>query len=307
MHGYIEPLVIAALMAYCAAAFRRKSDLLLLAAAAAVGVGLAVLTGSDAGLMLIGVLAFGGVAGSLGSRLNYLVLAAAAAFVAFAFLNGVPVSLVAQAALLGFIGSARSFVGMKSDGSKRMEKRRDLVQIAIGLAILGAFAALDYADAELFLLGGVLLGVLLSDLAVLNPGGGVSKAILSLERNDAPFGQGAMWLALGALVAVSFLGQRDAGAVLGSIFIGDAVATIVGIEYGRTKLPYNSKKSVAGSVAYFAAALAVSFPFIGVWALPTSFIAAAVESLPRQIDDNFDTSVALTVAVLLLASLAGMG
>ena len=300
---YLNPLIMAGLLTYCAVAFRRKSDLPFLAAFLTLGFLLAYYSGSDPGAMLIGITIFGGIAATLGSRASYPLLAAAGVYVLL--LNGTP-SLIAQAALLGFLSMARSFTGKNSSGNRRTEKRRDAVQIIVGAAILAVFAVVSYADATLFLLTGLIMSVLLSNYVVLNPEGGAARLLWSFERKNAAFGQGAMWLAIGALVAVSFLGRNEAAAVLGSIFIGDAVATIVGIEYGKTALPHNKKKSLAGSTAYFVSALLVSFPFIGGWAAVTALVAAGVESLPRRIDDNFDTAVALTVFVRLLGAI-GVG
>jgi farnesol kinase len=294
---YLDPLVIVALFAYCAAAFGRKSDLLWLAGMLVVGFLLASCEGADAGAMLVGVLLFSGIAASLGSKANYALLGGAAAYVFL--LSGVP-SLISQAALLGFLSRARSFAEKNSSRETRKERRRDLVQIAIGAALVAAFAVLGYAGAKLFLLAGLLAGLLLSNYAVSNRKGGVSRMLHSLERKNAAFGQGAMWLALGALLAVSFLGRGGSIALMASIFIGDAAATVVGTSHGKPSLPYNRRKSVAGSAAYFAAALLVSFPFIGYAAVLTSLVAAGVESLPRHIDDNFDTAVVLTALISLL-------
>jgi len=299
---YLELPVIVALFAYCAFEFRRKSDLLWLAAFLAAGFLLASYEGADAGAMLIGVLVFGGVAATLGSKANYALLAVAAAYL-ISF-SSMP-SLIAQAALLGFFSMARSFIGDGSTSDARRETRRDIVQILIGIALVAVFTVLAYADAMLFLLAGLLLALLLGNYAISNPKKRAARLLRSLERKGASFGQGAMWLALGALLAIGFLNRNESIALLASIFIGDAVATIVGIRYGRTALPYNKKKSVAGSAAYFASALLVSFPFLGYAAVLTSFAAVAVESLPIHIDDNFDTAMALAILMRLL-SLAGL-
>ncbi len=294
---YLAPLVIIALFAYCAYAFRRKSDLLYLVAFLAAGFALASLEGSDAGALLVGILVFGGAAATLGSKASYALLGVAAAYVFL--LSGAP-SLIAQAALLGFLSRSRSFMEKGSTSDARRETRRDVVQILIGLVLVGVFALSDYAGAKLFLIAGVLLGLLLSDYAISRPKGGASRLLRSLERRGAAFGQGAMWLALGALLAISFLNRNESIALLASIFIGDAVATIVGVKYGGIALPYNRKKSVAGSAAYFAAALLVSFPFLGYAAALTSLAGALMEGLPSYLDDNFDTAVALAMLMLLL-------
>ncbi len=232
MYAYLVPLLVVALVAYCAIVFKRKSDLVWLAAFLAAGLLLASYEGADAGAMLIGIALFSSVAATLGSKENYAMLAVAAAY--FAVFGGAP-SLVAQAALLGFLSHARSFAGENFARDRRTERRRDIVQIAIGAAVVAVFAVVSYGAAEMFLLAALLVGLLLSNYAVSNPKAGASRLLRSLERKNAVFGQGAMWLSLGALVAISFLNRDGAIALLASIFIADSVATLVGIRYGRTR------------------------------------------------------------------------
>ena len=72
--------------------------------------------------------------------------------------------------------------------------------------------------------------------------------------------------------------------------IGDASAAIVGSEFGQTKIPYNKRKSVEGSFAFFISAfigtyliLLLSPPIyynLLVLAIGASFIGAILESLP---------------------------
>jgi phytol kinase len=297
MYPYLAPLLAVALVAYCAIVFKRKSDLVWLAAFLAVGILLAHYEGADAGAMLIGIALFSSIAATLGSNENYAMVAVAAAY--FAVFGGTP-ALVAQAALLGFLSHARSFSGKNSARDKPTERRRDVVQIAIGVIVVAVFAVASYGTAEMFLLAALLVGLLLSNYAVSNPKARASRLLLSLERKNAVFGQGAMWLALGALIAISFLNRNEAIALLASIFMADAVATLVGTRYGRHALPYNRKKSAEGSAAYFAVALLVSFPFLGYAAVLVALVAATVESLPALVDDNFDTAVALSVLMLLI-------
>jgi len=299
---YILVLAIAALLAYRALTSRRWTDLPLLLCLMLAGLAFAAYEQADIGVALLGVAVFGVLASTLGSKANYAFIAVGAAY-ALAF-SGSPL-LVAQAMLLGFLSMAGSFAGEGSLGSHRTEARRDLVQIAIGAAFLLAFALLDYASARLLLIFALLFGMLLSDFAMLNRRSRLSKSLYGLERKGAAFGQGAMWLALGALAAVVFLNGKEAIVLLGALFIGDAAATIIGMKYGKTPLPYNRKKSVLGTAAYFAVTLAIAFPLLGYAAIPIALAAALVESLPRHIDDNFDTAIAL-VALMLLLGYAGL-
>jgi dolichol kinase len=296
--GYPLLIAIAVLLVYGIwASKKRRTDIAMLLCFMLVGSALALYEHADTGLMLLGVLVFNALASSIGSKTNYLFFAAGAAY-AFV-LAGIP-GLVAQAMLLGLLSRAHFFRGDGIIGSSRREKRRDIVQIAVGVALISAFVLLGYPSARLFLVSMALIGILVSNFAILNRKSGLAKMLHGLERKGATFGQGAMWLMLGALIGIAFLNSSGAIALLASIFFGDAAATIVGIEHGRYALPHNKGKSAAGSAAYFVVALAASYPFIGYAALLTALVGAIVESLPWHIDDNFDTAVVLTI---LLAAL----
>lgn len=295
--GYPLLIAVALLFFYRIATSRKKTDVALLLIFMAAGFALASYENADAGLMLLGVIVFNELVSTLGSRYNYAFLAMCAAYTYV--LAGSP-SLVAQAMLIGFLSRMHSFNGSGALGSRSREKRRDIVQIAIGAVLILALITLNYSNASVFLISMLLLGVLISNFAISNKGSGIAAVLYGLERKGAALGQGAMWLALGALIGIAFLNGRGAVVVLSSIFLGDAAATIVGIEYGRHALPHNSGKSVIGSATYFAVALLASYPFIGFPALLTASVATLIESLPWRIDDNFSTAVALTVVLAAL-------
>ena len=115
-----------------------------------------------------------------------------------------------------------------------------------------------------------------------------------------------MWLTLGIMLTLSFLSVTDTIVVVGALFVGDSAATILGIRFGKAKLPYNKKKSYVGALAYFAVTLLIAFPLIGYFALIIALVAAIVESLPVHIDDNFDTAIAI-IAVVKVLGYVGLG
>ncbi len=79
---------------------------------------------------------------------------------------------------------------------------------------------------------------------------------------------------------------------------GDGGATLAGLALGGPRLPWNPKKSVAGSIAFVLAGALAGVLFFGlVRRVPASFeealavllaatVGAAIESLPSEIDDN---------------------
>ncbi|EQD30317.1 cytidylyltransferase family protein, partial [mine drainage metagenome] len=90
-----------------------------------------------------------------------------------------------------------------------------------------------------------------------------------------------------------------------ALFFSDSLATIVGVSYGRHKLPYNKSKSAEGALAFWASASIIAFPLIGAYSFLIGSILAIVESVsgPRTVDDNISIAIAVIAiyAVILLA------
>ncbi len=280
---------------------RRNKEIAFLLVFLAAGATLALYQGVDMLLLLLGVLIFNGMASTYYSKKNYVFFLLALFFIQMVQYSTV---LIAQAMLLGFMSAAYFFLGNPRRASVQVERRRDVAQIVMGLAFIAAFVLVAAVYVKLLLISAILIASVVGNFSVSNGKSKMSKILRSFERRDAVFGQGAVWLAAGALVAMSFLNNLGIAAVLVALFVGDAVATLAGTTY-RWPLPYNRKKSLAGTAAYFAVTAVISFPFIGPLCLLTALVAAVVESAPWHIDDNFDTAVILT-ALLLLLGFAGI-
>ena len=268
----------------------KRGELLFLLAAGIAAAALAYAEGADTVTMLLGLLIFNGLAYSYGTRNNYLYIVLAAIFVLF-MQNAA--QLAAQAMLLGFLSSSYMFARRARRSTPELETNRDLVQVALGSCFVVVFAVAGGAAADYAVVYVIVAASLLANYASSGRKGGVSAFLRSLEREGAAFGQGAMWLAIGALVAVSFLPAKLVLPVLAAIILGDAAATLIGTRY-RIALPYNKSKSATGTFAYFAVAAAVSLPFVGLLGVGIAALGAIVESLPAHFDDNFDTSIVLT-------------
>jgi dolichol kinase len=106
-------------------------------------------------------------------------------------------------------------------------------------------------------------------------------------------------------------------AILG---IGDAASALVGVAYGRHKLPWNPKKSVEGTFAglsagFLAGAVMASIPyaFVGLAIPPLLFAVVLVgalagglaETLPR-VEDNFSVPLAAAGAMWATAGLLAL-
>jgi len=208
--------------------------------------------------------------------------------------------LLAQSGFLGIMPGMLKLIE-KSESkkeNKRLEISRDVVHLIIGIAILSLAALLP--DPRQLIVVLIIMGFILGSYTIISKGK-FSRMLYKFERKNTYFGSGAIWLALGALLAMGFIFSRNfLIAVLAAIFIGDPLATIVGVKFGKHRIFYNREKSVEGSSAYFAAVLAVSYPFIGLYALPVALIAAFVESWGIKIDDNLMVPIILSILLFLL-------
>ncbi|HEY0784113.1 MAG TPA: hypothetical protein VGE98_16770, partial [Thermoanaerobaculia bacterium] len=109
-------------------------------------------------------------------------------------------------------------------------------------------------------------------------------------------------LAVLLLILVFYRWLEIAAATWGILAFGDGMATVVGLSLGGSKLPWNRRKSWAGSAAYVAFG-AVAAAVLLVWTAPAqgrayewgfalaiataaALLAAAIESLPNGLDDN---------------------
>ena len=106
-------------------------------------------------------------------------------------------------------------------------------------------------------------------------------------------------LAVLILILVFFRKLEVAAATWGILAFGDGMASVAGMTLGRTKLPWNPRKSWAGTIAYaffgtFAAAALLVWTAPGQYDWPFAFavcaaaaiVAALLESLPQGLDDN---------------------
>lgn len=121
-----------------------------------------------------------------------------------------------------------------------------------------------------------------------------------------------------ALCAIVFWRDSPVGLLsLAMMCGGDGIADIMGRKFGNVKIPYNPKKSWAGSISMFAFGFLISigllyyFSALGYFKLDwnftakrvtvVSFIATVVESLPiaEQIDDNILVPLATLVTAYI--------
>ena len=173
------------------------------------------------------------------------------------------------------------------------EFRRQVSHITYGTIIIALIYFLGTAKAEILLLCALFLGMTAMHLRMEKKRAPVVDYLFDLlERPMVMPAKGAFMYTVGAMLALSFLGNLDyALAVLAVVAWGDGMATVFG-RHGKAKLPYNKKKTVLGTIAFAAFGFAAASLFIGWAALPLAILAALVESLETKMDDNFVIPVA---------------
>jgi dolichol kinase len=113
-----------------------------------------------------------------------------------------------------------------------------------------------------------------------------------LERKNVRFpGYGAFWYVVGVLlVSILLTNAHEIAAAIVALAAGDSAATIFGT-LGTHPLPYNLRKTMEGSLAFFVFSLP-SCLFVGWIGIVLAAIAAIVESLDTPVDDNLLIPVA---------------
>lgn len=172
---------------------------------------------------------------------------------------------------------------------KPKEDKRQLIHILFGVLIMVLLYFVDLSILLKVSFGVFLLGLVIFDLKLKSKKIPVIDFILKKLERPGAIGHGSFWYAIGLLMLLSFLGRNEIFASLIILSISDGVATIAGIR-GKTKLPYNKKKTAEGALAFFVFSL-LSYFFIGLKALPLAIILTIFESLPLPLDDNLTLSV----------------
>jgi dolichol kinase len=126
-----------------------------------------------------------------------------------------------------------------------------------------------------------------------------------LEREHVAFkGKGAFFYMLGIFLT-ALLFWEHAGAAIFVLAIADAAATLIGTLFRSPKLPYNHRKTLLGSLAFFlGSVLVLSFASPGLAVLFIAFLLTALESFDyREIPFLDDNLVVPVVAAYLLSLL----
>ncbi len=254
-------------------------------------------------ILLTSFITFNAIISTYSRRECYLFIAIAVLCIFVEYPLGA--SLILQSAFLGMLSGSNLEIPKVNPMHKGNETWRNLIQIAGGIFFICLFLFLPIGAAAIITITIVLAGSALGNHSIRGKESGLVRTIHSFERPGAILGSGARWLAMGTLVAASFLTGNYVIAVFSAIFIADSFSTLVGINLKTPRLPYNKKKSIGGTFAYFISVLLISYFFIGPISFAVALLAAFAESQPLHLDDNFDVAVVM-VAFFIIAAHLGL-
>ncbi len=185
----------------------------------------------------------------------------------------------------------------ESRKAKKTEISRDMVQILLGIVLVGIMLVLPYISAVYIIFALMLLAYTSNNLVANLRMGRFYTRTMDLERKGATYGQGATYLAAGTALIMGFATGSNFllfGIVV--LFFADSLATIVGVSARRAeKLPYNRYKTIIGTFMFFVVAAVGGYLIIGLVGILFALILAFIESLNLSIDDNVRTGVVVVV------------
>ncbi len=148
----------------------------------------------------------------------------------------------------------------------------------------------------------------------------------SVSREGDRRWTGIQWYPVAVLGLVVLLPLPLAAGGWGVLAAGDAASNVVGRRWGRAKLPWNPRKSWAGTIAFALAAAPASCALMGWWYAHTrpdatfedaapvmilgsaaaAILGALVETIPSKIDDNLTVAAGAGAAHAIVAGCLGM-
>ena len=114
---------------------------------------------------------------------------------------------------------------------------------------------------------------------------------------------GTYWL-LSCLIVLTLFDALTAYAAILILAFGDSTAAFIGKTVGRTPNPLNPKKTVEGTLAFFAVSLFATMLIVPTSiAFVTAIVVAIIEALPLKINDNLIIPISAAVVMRALTML----
>ena len=193
----------------------------------------------------------------------------------------------------------------------RTEITRDIVQILLGAVVLLVIILFKAEGVIGIALLGIAAYAFVSLISTRQHSLALRKSkvyhiMMSFERKGTVYGLGAVYMLAGYLLLAGLVVNYSYLLFgLAALLICDPVATITGRGLGKRShsLPYNSSKSIEGSLAFFAVALVFGYVLLQSIIIAALFSAllAFLEGAKLHINDNI--SIPAVVAVLYALNL----
>ena len=113
------------------------------------------------------------------------------------------------------------------------------------------------------------------------------------KKEEKKIWGGEMYYMIGIIIVLLFFDFKIALASVFMLAFGDAVATIVGLTFGTTKLKTKKRKTLEGSAAELITDLIVGYVILRSWVLviPMAITATLAEIYSNKIDDNLTVPI----------------
>jgi len=108
--------------------------------------------------------------------------------------------------------------------------------------------------------------------------------------------------AISILILITFFPETNAYLGVISLTLGDGISGLIGRQFGKTKIFYNKKKSLEGSMSMFIVIFLISFLFVKdvFTILVLSLVATLVESVSNEAVDNLTVPFSVSLIMFLL-------
>lgn len=185
---------------------------------------------------------------------------------------------------------------------------RKLIHVLVAVVAVALVWSLPPFQGRVLMVGAALVALAAEAIRRWRPAAVVFARLFGrlLRPHEATGITGATMLALGFALAVLAFPPHFAGAGILYAGVGDAASAVVGRYWGRLRYP--DGKSLEGSLAFLAAALAAGWVSPGIGIVPAAVAAGAttiLEGLPSRVDDNLALPLVGAAATWVATAILG--